>query len=171
MKYFLLLLLPLLSFAQPNSKNRYIEFNLSADANKLFQIIDNPRTIEDHKGLDWDFEITATDRRAAVYMFYGRFDAAKYQNYGMGFDYILFEKQHFTFKAGPGLSVILREQQFNLNTAWGSTLGYHFRGVGNLKLSNNISITGRIQYQRRPELHTGIVEGSIGVAYRFFRKI
>jgi hypothetical protein len=172
MKY-LFLLFPMCLFAQIDSPNRYVELTASLDPNSYLNIIDNPRMENDHQGLDFDIELAATDRRAYVYLFYGRFERAAYQNYGAGYDYI-FTDQRLTLKAGAGLSVILRKQYFGYNLdriGWGSALGYHFRTTAAYRLSDNISLVSRIQYQRRPDINTGTLEGSVGIAVRFYRKL
>jgi hypothetical protein len=169
----LLLLISTTVFSQQD-KNRYVNLSGSFDPNTAFSLWDNPRMEEDYKGMDFDFEIGASDRNIYVYLFYGFFDAADYQNYGVGTDYIIFDNHNFEFKAGPAVSVIMRKQMFGSNldqVGWGSALGYHLRGVGSLRLNDVIALIGRVQYQRRPDLNRGIMEGSVGIAIRFHRKI
>lgn len=148
-----------------------VYFDLSADANKLFQVVDNPRTEVDHKGFDFDIEAGVHDRAFGVYLFYGRFEAANYQNYGLGIDYYLIDGQRLDVAAGVGLSRILRKlPQYD---SWADLSGYanyYARAVGVFWILENLGVSGRFQYQRRPDIEThGILEGAVGIRYRFER--
>jgi hypothetical protein len=167
----LLLLLPFCCMAQ---HNRFVNFELSADPNKMFHIIDNPRTEEDHKGLDFDLELGAADRGLYVYLFYGRFEQADYQNYGFGADGFLVSGPQWELKAGAAVSVVMRKQLFGnrLQTeGWGAALGYHLRVLSSIRLNKNFALTGKIQYHRRGDLGAGILEVAGGVSYRFYRRL
>jgi hypothetical protein len=168
----ILFLIPVLSYGQV--KNSYVNIDVSLDPNKAFQIIDNPRTINDHKGLDFDVELGANEGKTYVYLFYGRFNRMDYQNYGFGVDQFLLITDNFEWKAGAGISVIMRKQLFGQQLereGWGAALGYHFRTVGDLKINKHVSLTARLQYQRRPDINIGIVEGAVGIAFRFYRNL
>lgn len=156
-----------------SAQNNYVNVQASFDPNKLFHIVDNERTVVDHKGLDFDVEVGASEGKFYGYIFYGSFRNAQYQNYGTGADWTLFLNHNFEVKAGAALSIVLREQQFGTNlkhTGWGSTFGYQFRGVGALRLNDNLSTVFVPAWHHRGDLRSGIFELSIGISYKFYRK-
>jgi hypothetical protein len=167
----LLLLFTVSVFSQVN--NRYVKLDFSFDPNSAFNVIDNPRMVKDHKGFDFDLELGASDKRAYAYIFYGRFEQADYQNYGLGADYLIVVGDNFELNSGAGVSVIMRKQMFGerlTRVGWGSTVGYHIRMVGDLRLSDHLALTSTVQYQRRPDIGIGIMEFRVGVSYRIYRK-
>ncbi len=60
---------------------------IAIDPNKAFGIIDNPRTEQDHRGLHFDIETGFINNDFAVYLLYGRFEAANYQKLALEGDY------------------------------------------------------------------------------------
>lgn len=163
MKKLLILLLFTIS-----SQAQYVDFSI--DANKALGIFDNHRTEIDHRGIDFDLEIGAIEGNWAGYAFYGNFSSAKYQNYGLGVDYYLLQNRNFHIVVGPQLTMILRKYPVGINgerKAWGTNMAYAGRLVAVLWLTDHWGISIRIQYQRRPDINTGILEGSIGLRYNF----
>lgn len=153
-----------------------IYVDLSADANKLTGLVDNPRTEVDHRGLDFDAEVGVHVRAIGVYLFYGRFEAADYQNYGLGVDGYFIDTERLDVSAGAGISRILRRIPWGAyyeREVWIDQSGYanfHVRTVGTYWILENLGVSGRLQYQRRPDLEVyGIFEGAVGIKYKFNR--
>ena len=170
----LLLLMPISMMAQSFDHSIYID--LSVDPNKAFSLIDNPRTEVDHKGLDLDLEAGVVSDRFGAYLFYGRFEKAGYQNYGVGADYYFLELERLDLAAGVGMSRILRKVPtgaYYERTAWadvGGFANYHVRLTGVFWLLEDLGVSGRFQYQRRGDIEKGILEGAVGVRYKFDRR-
>lgn len=161
----------LLNFAAYSQSDAYVD--LSMDPNKLFQVIDNPRTKTNHTGLDFDFEIGARSRELGLYIFYGRFENATYQNYGAGLDWYLAKGTRYDIAIGAAVSNVMRKQYFGINNNkhWGTYLGWSTRLKGVLWVFPQFGISGRFQYQRRPDINVhGILEGSIGLTFKFAQK-
>lgn len=174
MKFALIFLIMSTTVFAQQKHDVYLDF--SVDGNKLFQVFDNPRTEVDHKGIDFDFEVGARSRKIGVYLFYGRFDSADYQNYGAGVDYYFAKGDWYDITAGIGLSRILRKEFTGVNfdrPVWFDYSGlfnYHARITGTFWALPRFGISGRIQYQRRPDINVhGIIEGSVGIKYKFLK--
>lgn len=177
MKKLLIILLvwPSLMMAQFDHE---IYLDLSADPNKAFGVFDNPRTEVDHRGVDFDFELGIHVRKIGVYWFYGRFEAAKYQNYGFGADYYILDRDRVDIAAGLAFSRIMRK--LPSGPYWGKEtwadlsdyFNYHARIQGVYWIWDNVGVSGRFQYHRRPDIEVhGIFEGAIGVRWKFDREI
>jgi len=163
----LLLILPLSLAAQSDV---YASFEF--DPNKAFSIIDNPRTEMDHNGLDFDFEIGARGNKIGMYIFYGRFENANYQNYGVGLDYYLAKGYRYDIGVGANIHNIMRHQTIGnaSNMAWATYLGWSVRSRYTYWILPKIGVSGVIQYTRRPDINVGgIVEGRVGVVVKVGR--
>lgn len=170
MKYILFLFL--LSVSMGAQTNTYVD--IGADANKLFSAIDNPRTENDYRGLDFDLEVGALEKKVGVYIYYGRFEQANYQNYGLGMDYYLLKNRNLDIAIGSSLSNVLRKQYFGINydlSEWGGYLGWTARIRGVYWVLPKLGLSGRFQYQRRPDIKIhGILEGSLAITYKLTEK-
>ena len=144
--------------------------DLSIDPNKAFGGINNPRTEKDHRGIDVDLELGVARQMIGAYIFYGIFSEAEYQNYGIGSDLYFYRSERITFAAGPQITMVLRKRYVGANyeiPAWAGMLALAFRSTGTFWITDRIGMSGRIQYQRRPDISIGgIIEGSIGVKYQ-----
>ena len=136
--------------------------NFSFDANKLFHLKDNPRTVNDVYGLDWDIELGARENHIGIYMFYGEFK--KFNNYGAGVDYYVNILKSIDTSIGGAYSVI-KEKDFRNNyvgVGW-----FHLRAVTTIWIIPTIGLSFRVQYQDRNDVSKGyIIEGAIGVSLR-----
>jgi hypothetical protein len=159
MKNPLIYLLILLSFSLYAQRDTDAYIDLSNNATKV---------------LDVDLELGARANKIGVYLYYGRFDKEDYQNYGMGVDYYLTKGDVLDIAVGASFSNVMRKQLFGLNydrSGWGTTIGWASRVKAVYYVFPKFGISGRIQYQRRPDLESkGIVEGSIGVMFKFAEK-
>jgi hypothetical protein len=148
----------------------YFYTNLSFDANMAFGIKDNTDTVKADRGFDWDAEIGVRSKHIGIYIFYGQFNEFNYQNYGSGFDYYFnwFRERNVDLSIGVAYSQIIRED-FDGNH--GSFGWYHARGVATWWIFDDVGLTGRLQYQQRGDLKSkkGVIEGSIGITYKFNR--
>lgn len=177
MKKLLLILALWPSFITAQGFSHSIYADFSVDPNKLTGLIDNPRTEVDHRGLDFDIEAGVEASRFGAYLFYGRFEAADYQNYGVGFDYYIIKGDRLDVASGVGISRIMR--RITTGADWerevwadvGGYASYHARIISNLWIFKNLGLSARFQYQRRGDIETGgILEGAVGVKYKFNRK-
>jgi len=154
----LLILSLILSFTI--NAQQYISFTF--DANKAFHLKDNPRTVNDVYGLDWDIELGARENHIGVYMFYGEFK--KFYNYGAGVDYYVNIFKSIDTSIGGAYSVI-KEKDFRNNyvgVGW-----FHLRAVTTIWIIPNIGLSFRVQYQDRNDVSKGyIIEGALGVNLR-----
>jgi hypothetical protein len=142
------------------NKADYVYTSFSFDVNKAFGIKDNPRTLVDHRGLDFDVELGARDRHVAVYLFYGQFNAMNYKNYGTGVDYYITASKAIDFSLGIYYSVIIRQGN-NSATSYISP-----RATTTFWLHKNIGLLAKAQYQGRPYLNKRIFEGALGFTFK-----
>ncbi len=169
--YYLSICAMALTLAMNAQRDAYVDF--SADGNKLFGVIDNPRTEIDHRGLDFDFEIGARSKNIGIFILYGRFEDADYQNYGMGADYYFAKGESFDISVGGAISNVMRKQYFGeeRNPHWGTSIGWAPRVKGTYWVIPKFGLSGRFQYQRRPDIAIhGILEGSLGIMFKFAEK-
>jgi hypothetical protein len=156
MKNSLIYLLILLSFSLYAQRGTDAYIDLSVAPNKI---------------LDFDLEVGARANKIGVYLYYGRFDREDYQNYGMGIDYYLTKGDALDIAVGASFSNVMRKQLFGLNydrSEWGTVIGWASRVKAVYYVFPKFGISGRLQYQRRPDLEVhGIVEGSIGILFKF----
>lgn len=93
----------------------YVSF--SFDANKAFNLKDNPRTQTDWQGLDYDIELgfmaDERDANIGVYLFYGAFPKAYYRNWGFGFDWYYSPLERLNLSLGNFYQVTKRHSEFN----------------------------------------------------------
>lgn len=138
--------------------------NFSFDANKLFDLKDNTRTVSDVYGLDYDIELGARDRHIGVYIFYGTFKNAGFVNYGAGVDYYVNIFENIDTSIGGAYSVI-KEKDFRndyVGVGW-----YHLRAVTTIWILPHFGISLRGQFQERNDISKGyVLEGSLGVSIR-----
>ena len=177
MKKLLAFLLLWPSFLVAQSFDHTLYVDLSVDPNKAFLLVDNPRTEVDHRGVDFDLEMGVQTDNFGAYLFYGRFEAADYQNYGIGADYYFLKRQRLDLTAGVGLSRILRRVPtgaFYERTAWadvGGFASYHIRSVAVWWPLEQWGLSGRLQYQRRGDIEAnGIFEGALGIRFKWDRR-
>ena len=139
---------------------------VAIDPNKAFGIIDNPRTEQDHRGLHFDIEMGCIENNFAVYLLYGRFQAANYQKLALGADYFFLKEDRFEFGLGSSVSNIWKKQAEPSETS--TYFGWLGRLTGIFRVYPRLGLVGHFQYQSRPDLEvTGILEGKIGVRYYF----
>lgn len=151
MKTLIIFLITLTTYAQP-----YV--SLSVDVNNLINIKENPRTPTN--GLDFDFEIGATEGNTSVYLFYGAFYNANYQNYGVGIDITFKPFRNVNLSLGNFYNVVIRtkEQRY-----LGTTSSYiNPRGKISYDLSF-ITIDLIAKLTKRNDINNRIFEGGVGV--------
>ena len=162
-----------LKWSEKNNTD-YVYTNFSFDVNKAFGVKDNPRTVVDHRGLDFDIEIGARDRHVAVYAFYGQFNAMNYKNYGAGLDYyfqwLRNTKIHLYNPFTGQKSQIINGIDFSLGNYYsvvlmkpsGSVSSYiNPRAITTIWISQNVAFTAKLQYQTRVDKK--ILEGAFGL--------
>lgn len=159
LKLIFIVLFPTALFAQD-----YVYANLMMDPNQSLNIIDNPRMVEDIRGLDWDAELGVRYKRWGVYGYYGAFQEIDYQNYGVGVDYYVNILPRIETSIGVGHGIVLRQ---NENNDWGGFLAGHARVQATIWVNKFLGVTLKGQGQTRPLLsQTGILEGSIGLTFK-----
>jgi hypothetical protein len=134
----------------------YISFNV--DANNLLNIKENKRTIVN--GLDFDIEVGAIENNIGVYVFYGMFYNANYQNYGVGVDYIINPLENVYLSLGNQYHVTIR----NKKQKYLGTTDSYFNPRG--KISYDLSfltIDLIAKFTKRNDIDKRIFEGSVGV--------
>ena len=109
------------------------------DTNKVFGFKDNPDTITDNRGLDWNLEAGIRYKAFSIYAFYGRFDSSttdsRFYNYGAGFDYVLSQttnvkgRLNLDITAGLAYSPMFKQDS---NGNWA--------GVGSIMARSNIIV-------------------------------
>lgn len=157
----LIAIITLSTVLQAKAQQAYVDFSL--DPNKVFGIIDNQRTATDHRGIDFDLEVGVINRRWAWFIYYGAFPEADYQNYGLGTDFRIVGTQA-EWRAGVSLGPVVMQRSSEKNLVSGTWLAGNLRSLIYLQLFPGIGITGRIQFQVRPDIpEMGIFEGNLGV--------
>lgn len=174
--FLILLMMPLLGHGQIEHEG-YVDFSI--DPNKALGIIDNPRTEVDHRGIDWDLEIGLIIPKADLkwYVYYGKFDAMNWTNYGTGIDYYLERGDWYDVAVGLQVNFINHPFEvydedggFAFNADYNAnSLGFGARLAGVFWVFRNYGISGRFQYITRPDLEKtfGIIEGSVGMTFKF----
>ena len=101
------------------------------------------------------------------FLFYGRYEGGNYHNYGVGMDYYLAKGDWYDIGIGGGLSMVVRKQMVDVEPnryALAGYMGWMTRITGVFWIYPRVGVSGRIGYQRRPDLEVhGIAEASIGV--------
>ena len=139
---------------------------IAIDPNKAFGIVDNPRTEQDHRGLHFDIESGFIKDDFALYLLYGRFEAANYQKLALGADYLFLKDRRIELGVGSSVSNIWKKQSDQQGTT--TYFGWLGRLTGILWVYPQLGLVGHFQYQSRPDLKvTGILEGKIGLRYLF----
>ena len=139
---------------------------IAIDPNKAFGIVDNPRTEQDHRGLHFDIESGFIKDDFALYLLYGRFEAANYQKLALGADYLFLKDRRIELGVGSSVSNIWKKQSDQQGTT--TYFGWLGRLTGILWVYLQLGLVGHFQYQSRPDLKvTGILEGKIGLRYLF----
>tara|TARA_R110000737_G_scaffold259371_1_gene267930 strand:+ start:14 stop:553 length:540 start_codon:yes stop_codon:yes gene_type:complete len=165
----LLLFTSLNSYSQPY-KTPYI--SLSIDANNLLEVRDNGRMKYQINGLDFDIEIGTIREKAAVYLFYGAFPNAYYQNYGLGVDYYFNISQNVYLYLGNQYHVVIRTGTHNN----GIPFKYKQRRITysyinpRVKLSTDtkwITIDLIVKLIERNDIGVRVFEGSVGLTKKF----
>ncbi len=161
----LIAFISLAAILQTQAQHAYVD--LSFDPNKAFGIVDNKRTATDHRGLDFDLELGYSKHRWAWFVYFGAFPDADYQNYGVGTDFKLAGKK-LEWWAGASLGAVTLQRSQEENQASGSWLAGSLRSLLYLRLFPNFGVTGRGQFQVRPDIpETGIFEGNLGIRFFF----
>ena len=151
MKIIIIFLISITTYAQPY-------FSLSVDVNNLTNLKENPRT--EVNGFDFDFEVGATERNIGVYVFYGAFYEANYQNYGVGIDYVFKPLRNVNLSLGNYYNVVIRTKE---QSYLGTTDSYfNPRGKISYDLSF-ITIDLIAKLTKRNDIDKRIFEGQIGV--------
>jgi hypothetical protein len=165
----LLLFTSLNSYSQPY-KTPYI--SLSVDANNLLEVRDNGRMKYQINGLDFDIEIGTIREKAAVYLFYGAFPNAYYQNYGLGVDYYFNILQNVYLYLGNQYHVVIRTGTHNN----GIPFKYKQRRItysyinprAKLSLETKwITIDLIVKLIERNDIDVRVFEGSVGLTKKF----
>ena len=149
-KILILFFISFACFSQP-----YVSF--SADANKIFNLKDNSRTVIDHKGLDFDLEVGAIDKNVSVYVFYGGFPNANYSNYGVGVDFIIKPFKSLYLSIGNYYSKTMRHGKYHY--LGGAISYFNPRGKITYFINDNIGIDLISKFQYRGDLDKRIFEG------------
>ena len=131
----------------------YVSF--SVDVNKVFNIIDNSRTLTDWKGLDYDLEIGVIDNNVSVYLFYGAFNNAYYSNYGAGVDLVLNPFKSLYLSIGNYYSKTMRHGKYKY--LGGGVSFINPRSKITYYINNNIGLELISKYQHRAELDKRIL--------------
>ena len=165
----LLLFISLISYSQPR-KTPYI--SLSVDANNLLEIRDNGRMKYQINGLDFDIDVGTIREKTTVYLFYGAFPNAYYQNYGVGIDYYFNILQNIHLYLGNQYHTVIRTGTHNNGIAF----KYKRRRITDsyinprAKLSLNtkrITIDLIIKLIERNDIGVRVFEGSVGLTKKF----
>ena len=165
----LLLFTSLISYSQP-LKTPYI--SLSVDANNLLEIRDNGRMKYQINGLDFDVNIGSIRQKTAVYIFYGAFPNAYYQNYGLGVDYYFNILQNVYLYLGNQYHTVIRTGTHNDGVA----VKYKRRRITDsyinprAKLSLDtkwITIDLIVKLIERNDIGVRVFEGSVGLTKKF----
>lgn len=145
----------------------YKYVNLSIDPNKIFNFNENPRTQTQNKGIDFDAEIGARTGHVAVFIYYGQFEAIKYQNYGAGVDYFVHWLRDSGIEFSGGLSYGSVLRQYEKDERWANYLGYSARIKTVYWILEDFAVELKFQRQERNDIGTCIYEGTVGATYKF----
>ena len=166
----------------------YFYFKTTFDPNAAFAIMDNPRTEDDVRGLDFDFETGVRWKSVGVYIFAGAFKKINYRNYGAGFDVYFnwfshselticnpITKEYFTAVKGVDLSIganitfITRKYSGHDGAeTWRASLAPAVRATSTFWFSKSIGFVLNAQLQNRPDINKlAIFEGGAGIVVRF----
>lgn len=167
-----LLLLSVLSYAQNELSNdrdyQYFKFDL--DANKLIGFHDNPDTVVDNRGLDFDIEIGARYKSFRVYAFFGAFNSttteSEFYNYGAGVDYIPNLFRWVDMSIGVSYSPMFKK---DLNNNWSPVGSIAFRAQTIIWFhpDSKVGLSLRANFIDASDKDSGIrKEGSIGIVLR-----
>lgn len=162
---FILLFIVTLATAQKIDEYDYVYGSFTFDLNNAFGIIENPRTVEQTNGFDFDAEIGARWNHFGVYLFYGTFQEINYLNYGAGVDYYFHWFRKIDMSIGIGNGMVLRKYySHNNEPAWGSHMAPHIRAITTVWITKNVGVVFRAQLQNRPDIDkTAIFEGHLGI--------
>ncbi len=156
-----------LLFTVVATAQNYTYFNVSLDVNNAIGIKDNPRTNPQVNGLDFDLEVGARDRMVGIYINYGMFNEAKYQNYGAGLDLYLDIVENLDTSIGVGYGAIMKQDIYG---TWGAFTAANARVVTTINITKEVGVSLRLQLQQRPDIDVfAILEGSIGITYKINR--
>ena len=165
----LFLFISLNSYSQPH-RTSYI--SLSVDANNLLEIRDNGRMKYQINGLDFDIDVGTIHQKTAVYIFYGAFPNAYYQNYGLGVDYFFNVSQNIYLYLGNQYHVVIRTGTHNNGIA----VKYNRRRItdsyinprAKLSLETKwITIDLIVKLIERNDIGVRVFEGSVGLTKKF----
>ena len=136
--------------------------NFSFDMNKAFHLKDNPRTVNDVYGLDYDIEIGARDNNFGVFMFYGQFNN-QFRNYGAGVDYYINIIEGVSTSIGVAYSPT---KQRDFRDKFEGVGMYSARAVLTYWIKH-FGLSLRANIQNRTDVSKGyVLEGMIGLSYR-----
>ncbi len=156
-----------LLFTVVATAQEYAYFNVSLDVNNAIRIKDNPRTTAQVDGFDFDVEAGARSGLVGIYVNYGRFYEAKYQNYGAGLDLYLDIVENLDTSIGIGYGAIMKQDTYYV---WGAFTAANARVVTTYNITKTFGVSLRLQLQQRPDIDVfSILEGSIGITYKINR--
>ena len=165
----------LLLFTSLNSYSQPLEatyISLSVDANNLLEVRDNGRMKYQINGLDFDIDVGTIRQTTAIYIFYGAFPNAYYQNYGLGVDYYFTIIQNAYLYLGNQYHVVIRTGTHNN----GIPFKYKSRRItdsyinprAKLSLETKwITIDLIVKLIERNDIGVRVFEGSVGLTKKF----
>tara|TARA_R110000822_G_scaffold148205_1_gene287108 strand:+ start:624 stop:1157 length:534 start_codon:yes stop_codon:yes gene_type:complete len=165
----ILLSISLNSYSQP-FKTTYI--SLSIDANNLLEIKDNGRMKYQINGLDFDIDVGTIREKTTVYLFYGAFPNAYYQNYGIGIDYYFNILQNVYLYLGNQYHTVIRTGTHNN----GIPFKYKSRRITDSYINPRVKLSLEtkwittdliIKLIERNDIGVRVFEGSVGLTKSF----
>ncbi len=148
------------TFGYGNQTKDYVYFKATFDPNNAFGIIDNPRTVIESYGFDYDIELGARYKAVGAYIFYGSFQEINYFNYGAGVDVYFSIFENIDTSLGGNLGIIARKY----GDHWGGHLAPALRAITTIWFIDNVGLTLTAQLQNRPDIDKlAIFEGNIGL--------
>lgn len=114
--------------------------------------------------MDFDLEIGAIDNNIGVYMFYGAFPNAFYQNYGVGVDYYFKPWDSISLSLGNQYHVVIRNKEFKHLGTTSSYFNPRSKLSYNLKF---VSLDFIASYTQRNDIDQRLFEGSFGITKKF----
>ena len=146
--------------------------SLSVDANNLLEVRDNGRMKYQINGLDFDIDVGSIRQKTTVYVFYGAFPNAYYQNYGVGADYYFNISQKIYVYLGNQYHVVIRTGTHNNGVA----VKYERRRVTDSYINPRVKFSLDTKWItidlickliERNDINVRVFEGSVGLTRKF----